>query len=147
MLGRKNIGAASLRLLLSALLVWLYWAAGLLLFSTLILSRVRTGSAMLGYISSAISFLCAAAAGAYASKRRESKNLTQTAILSGVLTLLLLTIGFLVRGRNMNASGILSVVSFTLTGCLIGGLFFGRKSARAGKRHGFGRRESRRKFT
>ena len=41
------------------------------------------------------------------------------------LSLVLLTAGFLIAGKGMDPSGILSVLSFTMTGCLAGAILLG----------------------
>ena len=147
MLGRKGVLGGSLRVLLRSLLVWTACAAGLLLTASLILSKMGTGSAMLGYVSSAISFVCAVAAGAYCKEQQGKNGLVQSLILAGVLILLLLTLGFLIRGKDMDASGILSVVSFTAAGCLLGGLFFGKGTRKKRAKHRVFGGDKRRKFT
>ena len=46
-----------------------------------------------------------------------------------LLCILLLTVGFLIRGRGLDASAVLSVASFTVAGALSGALL-----VRSGKR-------------
>ncbi len=45
----------------------------------------------------------------------------------GAYTTALLTIGFIVEGSAIEAAGVLSVVSFTFTGCAFGAVLFGGK--------------------
>ena len=111
----------SLRQMLRALLVWSFTALILLILSALILSRTGTGSAALGYLSSALSFLAAFSAGFFSSDRKGTSFLFP-ALLTGVfLVLILLTAGSFLQ-RSLNPSGVLSVVSFTLVGVLLGSL-------------------------
>lgn len=116
----KNLG--SVRALLRAVLVWGACAFLLLALASLILTKASAGSEILGYCSSAISFICAAAAGFSASQQRRDMPLWQGALIAIILVILLLTLGFLVRGKNLNPSGIMSVVSFTFAGTLLGAL-------------------------
>lgn len=137
-------GGVQIRLALKSLCVWTAAALIMLTAASLVLSRTGVGSQVLGYVSSALSFLCAAAAGAAAGKRTD-RPLAQALVTAIALVILLLTIGFLARGRELNASGILSVTTFTIAGTLAGALLFaGKKRSRrkAGilKKPGFGKR-------
>jgi len=87
----------------------------------------------LGYTSSAISFLTAASATAIAA--RKSDNILLISTMSAfALIIILLSIGFTIKGNDMSASGIISVVSFTISGCLVGGVFLGNKSLKRNKK-------------
>ena len=117
-----------MRALLRAVLVWGGSAILLLSLTSLILAKARAGSEILGYCSSAISFVSAAAAGFSASQQRRDMPLWQGLVIALCLVILLLTLGFLIRGKDLNSSGIMSVVSFTFAGVMLGGL-----AARKGK--------------
>ena len=112
----------SVRALLRAILVWGGSAILLLTLTSLILAKASAGSEILGYCSSAISFVCAAAAGFSATQQRRDMPLWQGALIAIILVILLLTLGFLVKGKDLNPSGIMSVVSFTFAGALLGTL-------------------------
>ncbi len=110
--------------LLSAFFTWLITAVSLLLVSTIILSETGCSEKSLGYTSSAVSFLSAMAAGIAAGRKRKA-GAVYTALLTAVaLTTLLLTVGFLVNGNSIEASSVMSVVSFSFSGCLVGLIFF-----------------------
>ncbi len=106
--------------MLRAVLVWGASAILLLALTSLVLAKASAGSEILGYCSSAISFVCAAAAGFSATQQRRDMPFWQGLTVALVLVILLLTLGFLIKGRDLNPSGILSVVSFTFAGALIG---------------------------
>lgn len=143
-MGKYAKGMGGLRALLRAVLLWLITALCLLSMSALVLSKAEAGSASLGYVSSAISFISAATAGFSISRGAGDKQFLQGLIAAVVFVTLLLTIGFLVRGKNMDPSGILSVVTFTVTGVLFGSVITrngrrtrGKKSQRSGRMRKF----------
>ena len=117
--------------LLNALFGWLVGAVFLLLVTTLIANTAVIGEFWLGYMSSAISFFAAVAAGISAARKQSASRLPAALIAATALVIVLLTIGFLIRGEGMNASAILSIVSFTYAG-VITGMFIHPKK----KRHG-----------
>ncbi len=125
---KNRYSMGSLRLLARSLLAWAGTALVLLLLTALILSRTGTGSAVLGYLNSALSFLSALAAGIAAGGQKGSGGLGQALVTAVTLIILLLGMGFLLAD-SLNPSGVLSVVSFTLTGVLLGALLTrGRRS-------------------
>lgn len=108
--------------LLGAFTAWLLSALALCLLSALILNLSEGGERALSYTSSAISFLSAAAAG-MAAARKHGKGSLYPALLTGsALSLLLLSLGFLISEKGLDPSAVLSVVSFSLAGSLFGGL-------------------------
>lgn len=117
----------NLRYLLHAITAWFITAGALLLLTTIIVSKASVSSGALGYLSSAMSFLTAAAAGMAAGKSGTGAKLYTGLITAAVIVTVLLTIGFLVRGSQMESSGILSVVTFTFAGCLFGAVFLSGK--------------------
>ena len=122
--------AGSLRLLLRAMGAWVLSALLLLPLAALLLSKLPIGSAALGYWSSSLSFLTAFFAGLTAGDRRREGSLSACMLAGLLLSIALLTLGIL-TGAGLDPSGILSVVSFTFAGVLLGGIF----SAGGGKRH------------
>lgn len=131
---RSAIEKGSLRLLLRAALAWVIAASALCLFAAAVVRRAEIGSAQLGYISSALSFLAAAAAGAAGC---DAKRRLRAGLLTGFfLSLLLLTAGFLIAGERLDPSGVLSVCCFSLAGCVFGSVLFGRRGTET-KRSGF----------
>ena len=117
--------------LLNALCGWLVGAVLLLFLTTLIANTAGIGELGLGYMSSAVSFFAAVAAGISAARKQSASRLPAALIAATALVIVLLTIGFLIRGEGMNASAILSIVSFTYAG-VITGMFIHPKK----KRHG-----------
>ena len=125
--------AGSLRLLLRAMGAWALAALVLLPLAALLLSRLPIGSAALGYWSSALSFFAAVCAGLTAGDKRREGSLAACLASGLLLSILLLTVGYLTEG-DLDPSGILSVVSFTFAGILMGGLFASRR--RKGRKRG-----------
>ena len=102
---------------------WIVAALLLCFVSALGIRAGRLPSSALGYVSSSISFLCALAAGAVCGR---GEGRLRSGLLCGLaLVVLLLTLGYLIAGKAMASSGILSVVSFSFAGCLAGSLLFG----------------------
>ena len=132
-MGKFAKDSGSLRVLLRAISVWCVFALALLILSSAILSRIGTGSDSLGYVSSCISFLCAAAAGSAAAGKGD-RLFVSGLLTAGVLLILLLTVGFLIRGREMDPSGVMSVVTFTVAGVFFGSVFLRKRQKRSGKR-------------
>ena len=119
------IAGGSLHNLLRAVLGWFVTALILLLVSADVLSGNSLGEQILAYLSSLISFAAAFAAGISAAKRSSSSSFAVGLRLSLALVVLLLTAGFLIAGKGLSPSGILSAVSFTFAGCLTGSVLFG----------------------
>ena len=118
----KNKKSGELRFLLRGVLSWLLCSLVLLLIFSLIVSKSELSSGALGYISSCISFAAAFAAGFAACRGTESGIIYRALICAGVIIVLSLTLGYITGGHDIRPSGILSVVSFTLSGCLLGGV-------------------------
>ena len=104
----------SAALLLRAAVIWAICAAALLLPSAAVLTMRPSTVQTLSYVSAGISFLAAFAAGITAGKGRRNR----------AFSCALLTAGFLIRGEAPEPAGVLSVTSFTLAGCISGGLLF-----------------------
>lgn len=118
-----------MRFLLRAVLAWLLSAAALLLLASLIVSKSSLGEGVMGYVSSAISFLAACFAGSAAARRGSRGGLYVGLVSAAALTVALLTVGFIIEGTGIQASAVLSVVSFTFSGCLVGSVFLrGRRT-------------------
>jgi len=124
----KVIQTPGLAFVFQALVAWVLAALILSIISALIIGRSNTGSRMLAYFSSAISFLAAAAAGVAASRSRGKGRLISGLISATVLSVLLLTLGFLINSSLLSADGVLSVVMFTYAGALAGSVFCPEKS-------------------
>lgn len=122
-----------IRFLMRAVLAWFLAAVILLLLASLIVSKASISSGTVGYISSALSFLAALFAGAKASSERRKGNVYTGLITGAAIVTLLLTIGFLIEGTEMESDGILSVVTFTFAGCLAGAVLLPGGKTRAKK--------------
>ena len=121
---------------LGAVGAWLLSACILLVISTVGANLAGLGEQGLGYLSSLLSFLCAVSAGA-AAVRRSGAPRFLTAILTGTgLVILLLTAGFLTKGGELDPSSVLSVVSFSYAGALLGAALR-PKTGRTSSRHAF----------
>lgn len=134
----------SLRSLLRGFAAWAAAAALLLPCAALAVWKLGVGSAQIGYLSSALSFLTAAAAGACAA-RAGSRGLLPALAGALLLTVALVTAGFLIGGMP-EPSALLSLASFTITGFLAGSLVLpgGKKERR--RRAAGNRRREKRKF-
>ena len=106
--------------LISAVVAWLITAFILLIICTVLLSELGCSEQSLGYTSSIISFLSALAAGITASKKRKSGTIYTALLTASVLIIALLTLGFMIDGSALQPSAIMSIISFTFSGCLVG---------------------------
>ena len=105
----------------------------LLLAGAGIISAMNLSAASVAYFSAGVSFLSAFAA-AYSACAGKDGRWKCGLLIGLVLTILLLMLGFIVEGRELSADGVLSVVSFTMTGALAGGICFGKAGSRCRKR-------------
>lgn len=115
------------KMLLSALAYWAAAALLLLCAAAGILARLSVGEVVMGYVSSGLSFFSALCAGLPVGRYRQGGLIYPALLTAAVLTTALLTLGFIVEGQAISASGVLSVVSFTFTGCLAGAVLSGGK--------------------
>ena len=121
--------------LLRAVLAWTISAAAFVLLGALFLRLLHAGEEALVYVSAAVSFLSAFAAGLAAGKGGGARLLSGL-ICGFSLCILLLTLGFLIRGEALDASAVLSVTSFTIAGA-ISGAFINRSGKRKRRRTSF----------
>ena len=135
----KIVAGGSLHNLLRALLVWCVCALLFLIPAAAFLRVNPVGENVMGYLSSGISFAAALAAGIAAAGKSTSGKLAVGLRLALALVIPLLTAGFLIAGKELSPSGILSAASFTLAGCLAGSvLFAGRREGNPGSAQGRG---------
>lgn len=118
--GKKFADNLDVRFLVRAILAWAASAAILTPLAALILSKSGAGEGTIGYVSSALSFLTACFAGSFAMRHRHAGGLYTGLVTAAVLTVLLLTAGFIAVGADIESSAVLSVVTFTFSGCLVG---------------------------
>lgn len=120
---QKTVGTSpGLRVLVRALCVYVLSAFLLLVLTSFLLWRSHVGSASLGYVSSAISFLAAFLSSRFLLHSLKESSLVPALLFGLFLVIVLLTLGFLAGERSLDPSGVLSVVSFTFAGVLVGSL-------------------------
>ena len=124
------------RYILAAVAAWGATAMLLTLLAALAVTIFAVPAGAVGYISSAASFTAALIAGSRAMRKRKSGAVYTGLVAGVVITTLALTLGFIVAGSDIAADGVLSVVTFTLAGCLVGSVFFaGGRSKPTSRRH------------
>ena len=123
------------RFLLRACLMWIISASVLLLAASAAANMLGLGERGLGYLSSAASFLASAAAGFAAAPSYRKANLITALTAATTLVIILLTVGMLIKGEGMSPSGILSIVSFTYAGMVLGVSLTPRKSSHGKRNH------------
>lgn len=124
MFSREIIEKHGPGVLLSPVLAWFTTALVLLLIASALVCYAGLGEAALGYLSSFISFAAAASAGSRFTRTTGKPAVRSSLVLATVLTVLLLTVGYLIRGEDLDSSGVLSVVTFTYAGSLLGAVLF-----------------------
>ena len=112
--------------LLRAIAAWLVCSAALLLCGTVLYASDVSALSTLGYASSLISFLAAFGAACAAALQQKEGRMKRGLFSAFFLTVLLLLTGFLING-SLEKSAVLSVVSFTTTGCMLGALLPARR--------------------
>ena len=120
--------------LLRAAAAWMLSAPALLALAAFAANVTGAGERCIGYISSAVSFLAAAAAGYNSARNQKTAGIAAALVTTTALVILLLSIGFLIKGEEMNASSIISLVSFTYAGVLVGAFGFPKNEKSYGKR-------------
>ena len=108
----------------TAVAAWGISAALLTLLAALAAALFSVPAAAIGYISSALSFAAALAAGRCAMRGRKTGALYTGLVAGVVITTIVLNMGFIIAGSGIAADGVLSVATFTLAGCLAGSVFF-----------------------
>ena len=121
------------RFLLRALCAWLICAAALLLCAAVLYASNAVPLSKLGCGSSVISFFAAFGAGIAACFQCRDRRLIYGLLSACCLIALLLLAGFLIRGR-LEPDSVLSVVSFSLSGCLLGAMLCSKRR-RGGRLH------------
>lgn len=116
--------ALDIRFLPDALIMWFFSALIFLPLAAMTAEITKCGEAGLAYLSSALSFLTALAAGAKAIRIRGKNALVTAGVSALSIIIVALTLGFLIAGDKLQADGILSLVTFTFSGALVGSVFF-----------------------
>ena len=122
-----------LSLFVRMLAAWGLCAFALLACASALYAAERTNLSTMGYASSLISFMAAAAAGIAAGSKNRKQRLLVGLISAFFLIAVLLIIGLLIKGR-LNGSAVLSMCCFTITGCLLGALIPAKRRRVVGKR-------------
>lgn len=131
MVSEKWADRVGLRSIPRAAAAWIISAAILCLLISALVYRFGSGERTLGYLSSLVSFIAAVFAGASAARCRTEGQLLTGVASAFTITLLLLTAGYLIGGKSMDPSGILSVVSFSFSGAMAGSVLFGKRKKRS----------------
>ena len=139
---RSIVEKGSAKSLLYAVLIWTLAASALSFLASILIRCASIPSAYWGYVASALSFLAACAAGGAYRSKAGSVGWPGLLLCGFFLSLALLTAGVLIAGDRMSASGILSVASFSVAGCLFSGLFR-RSFKRETKRSEFAKKRKR----
>ena len=82
----------------------------------------------MGYVSSVITFFAGCCAGGAAIRKRRKGSLFAGTVSAVAIITFALTLGFLISDGEVMLGGVLSLVSFTITGCLVGSVFFPGKA-------------------
>lgn len=136
--GRNDLGEISF--LIRAVLRWFEAALLLLAVVSLVLAVSGVSSEAFGYVSSALSFAAAVFAGSAAAHIRGKGGIFTGLVVGAAITTLLLTIGFIIAGDKLGSDGVLSVATFTLSGCAVGSVFFMSKKRKPNKKTISGRK-------
>ena len=118
----------------ASIFAWFLSALLLLIVVSVFFNEMGCSERSLGYASSVLSFLCAMAAGIVAGRKRKAPALYTALLTASVLVIILLTIGFLISSTMIEPSAVMSLVSFSFSGCLVGVILFPADSRRK-KRH------------
>lgn len=114
---------------------WTVSAIVLLVIASAVINASDCGEYIMGYACSALSFLSAFAAGAAAAGTGKKGTVYVGALTGAIITTVLLTVGFIVKGAETEASAVLSVVSFTFAGSIAGAVIFGKGTVTRRKRY------------
>lgn len=114
---------------------WFLVGAAALVAASALVHALKPGETALAYTSSALSFIAAFAAGAAAKRKRKSGALLPALVSAVAIIILALTVAFLISEGKFEPDGVLSLVSFTLSGSLAGAVFLpGGKSSSASRK-------------
>lgn len=121
---KKTLDPGSAIFLLYAVVAWLLSAFIISIAASTCLHMLKAGEDVLGYVSSSITFLASCFAGMTAIKKRK-KGALACGLVSGVAIIIFaISLGFIISGQQFDLSGILSLITFTLAGSLVGSVFF-----------------------
>lgn len=129
----KTIELPDVRFVLNAVVVWCVLALLLVAAASLVATVSDISLNTIAYISSALSFISALVAGMRAMRERGKGAIITGAVVGVTITLLALTLGFIIDAAKIQADGILSVVTFTITGAIAGSVFCPQKKRKKGR--------------
>ncbi len=118
----KENDRGELMFLIDALLTWLIVGVFLCLSLSFIVTRTTLDSSFIAYLSSSVSFLSASFAGLRSAAESKYNKLYSTLITAVFTIISVLTVAYIVSNGQISASGLISVISFTFSGFLFGGL-------------------------
>ena len=145
MSGKETVARISPKPLLTVVFAWLLTAFVLLLVFSLAISRLATSSRSMGYCASALSFLSACAAGAAAARERKLPPVLAGLLTGLVIALLLLGVGAALHHGHLPSDGLISLLSFTVSGALFGSVFLGPWQKKGRGKRSFSFAQSRKK--
>lgn len=130
----KGLAFPDVRSVLTGCSAWCVCALCLTLAAAGVMTLADIPASAVGYICSALSFASAFFAGVCAMRVRERGALTLGLAVGTAATIIALTLGFIISESGLDADGVLSVVTFTLSGALVGALLCPKgKKRRKGK--------------
>ena len=139
----ENIGKLRMRFLGRAWLAWLLTACILLLFFSFLVSRTSASEQTLAYLSSALCFLAACAAGRQAAREQKSGVLICGVLCAASLVAVLLLCGFLIDRDSMSSDSVLSLVTLSFAGALFGSVFLSGRTRQRPRHKAFSERGNR----
>ena len=129
----KAIEFPDVRFVLNAVVTWCISALLLVVIASLIATLSGISLNAVAYISSALSFISALVAGMRAMRERGKGAIITGAVVGVTITILALTLGFIIDAAKIQADGILSVVTFTIAGAVTGSVFCPQKKRKKGR--------------
>ncbi|MBR1456300.1 MAG: hypothetical protein IJ594_03960 [Oscillospiraceae bacterium] len=113
-----TLQTAGLTAWLRGLFAWIVCTAVGLILAASLVAKGAVGHSTVGYVSSALSFAAAICAGA--ASKSAGGGLGRALLRALATVVVLLTIGSLLSRGALTSAGILSVVTFTIAGYLVG---------------------------
>lgn len=129
----KAIEFPDVRFVLNAVVTWCISVLLLVVIASLIATLSGISLNAVAYISSALSFISALVAGMRAMRERGKGAIITGAVVGVTITILALTLGFIIDAAKIQADGILSVVTFTIAGAVTGSVFCPQKKRKKGR--------------
>lgn len=138
----KGLTMPDVRSVLTGCAAWGLCSLMLSLSAALLMTLVDIPAGAVGYICSSLSFASALFAGMRAMRGKERGALVLGLAVGTAVTIIALTLGFLISENALDADGVLSVVTFTLSGALAGALLSPKGKKRRKRKHVLARRRA-----